>query len=65
MMSTILHEKGLALSVLKPISCILVRTRIRSAYNHTQYMDEENMQWYANYMEELEGILDNTVSVNF
>ena len=36
-------------------------------YNYAQYMDgrREMMQWYAGYMGELEGRLDNVVSVNF
>ncbi len=39
----------------------------RGMYNYVQYVDghKEMMQRYADYMDELEGSLDNVVSVNF
>lgn len=42
------------------------KNAIRGTYNHAQYMEgrREMMQWYADYMDELERGLGNVVSVN-
>lgn len=65
-MSIILHEKGNSAWTETQLAHIDKNT-IRGRYNHVQYMDghKEMMQRYADYMDELEGSLDNVVSVNF
>lgn len=66
-MSTILHEKGFNSAWIETQLAHIDKNAIRGTYNHAQYMDgrREMMQWYADYMDELEGSLDNVVSVNF
>ncbi|MEM8107688.1 tyrosine-type recombinase/integrase [Morganella morganii subsp. sibonii] len=66
-MSTILHEKGYNSAWIETQLAHIDKNAIRGTYNHAQYMDgrREMMQWYADYMDELEGGLDNVVSVNF
>ncbi|WP_433587284.1 tyrosine-type recombinase/integrase [Providencia alcalifaciens] len=66
-MSTILHEKGFNSAWIETQLAHIDKNAIRGAYNHAQYMDgrREMMQWYADYMDELEGSLGNVVSVNF
>lgn len=66
-MSTILHEKGYNSAWIETQLAHIDKNAIRGTYNHAQYMDgrREMMQWYADYMDELEGSLDNVVSVNF
>lgn len=66
-MSTILHEQGYNSAWVETQLAHIDKNAIRGTYNHAQYMDgrREMMQWYADYMDELEGSLDNVVSVNF
>ncbi|MEQ5127733.1 integrase arm-type DNA-binding domain-containing protein [Providencia alcalifaciens] len=66
-MSTILHEKGFNSAWIETQLAHIDKNAIRGTYNHAQYMDgrREMMQWYADYMDELEGSLDNVISVNF
>ncbi|EOZ4984478.1 tyrosine-type recombinase/integrase [Proteus mirabilis] len=66
-MSTILHEKGFNSAWIETQLAHIDKNAIRGTYNHAQYMDgrREMMQWYADYIDELEGSLDNVVSVNF
>lgn len=66
-MSTILHEKGYNSAWIETQLAHIDKNAIRGTYNHAQYMDgrREMMQWYADYMDELEGGLGNVVSVNF
>lgn len=66
-MSTILHEKGFNSAWIETQLAHIDKNAIRGTYNHAQYMDgrREMMQWYADYMDELEGGLDNVVNVNF
>ncbi|HHE6471087.1 TPA: tyrosine-type recombinase/integrase [Providencia rettgeri] len=66
-MSTILHEKGFNSAWIETQLAHIDKNAIRGTYNHAQYMEgrREMMQWYADYMDELEGNLDNVVSVNF
>lgn len=66
-MSTILHEKGFNSAWIETQLAHIDKNAIRGTYNHAQYMDgrREMMQWYADYMDELEGCLDNVVSVSF
>ena len=66
-MSTILHEKGFNSAWIETQLAHIDKNAIRGTYNHAQYMDgrREMMQWYADYMDELEGSLDNVVSVSF
>ncbi|WP_275076715.1 tyrosine-type recombinase/integrase [Providencia rettgeri] len=66
-MSTILHEEGYNSAWIETQLAHIDKNAIRGTYNHAQYMDgrREMMQWYADYMDELEGSLDNVVSVNF
>lgn len=58
-MSTILHEKGFNSAWIETQLAHIDKNAIRGTYNHAQYMDgrREMMQWYADYMDELEGIL--------
>ena len=66
-MSTILHEKGYNSAWIETQLAHIDKNAIRGTYNHAQYLDgrREMMQWYADYMDELEGSLDNVVNVNF
>ncbi len=66
-MSTILHEKGYNSAWIETQLAHIDKNAIRGTYNHAQYMDgrREMMQWYADYMDELEENLDNVVSVEF
>lgn len=66
-MSTILHEKGYNSAWIETQLAHIDKNAIRGTYNHAQYMDgrREMMQWYADYMDELEDSLDNVVNVNF
>ncbi|MCU6376609.1 tyrosine-type recombinase/integrase [Morganella morganii] len=66
-MSTILHEKGFNSAWIETQLAHIDKNAIRGTYNHAQYMDgrREMMQWYADYMDELEGSLDNVVNMNF
>ena len=66
-MSTILHERGYNSAWIETQLAHIDKNAIRGTYNHAQYMDgrREMMQWYADYMDELEGGLDNVVNVNF
>ncbi|MEQ4661523.1 MULTISPECIES: tyrosine-type recombinase/integrase [Providencia] len=66
-MSTILHEKGFNSAWIETQLAHIDKNAIRGTYNHAQYMDgrREMMQWYADYIDELEGSLGNVVSVNF
>ncbi|MGJ5722183.1 tyrosine-type recombinase/integrase [Morganella sp. B601] len=66
-MSTILHEKGFNSAWIETQLAHIDKNAIRGTYNHAQYLDgrREMMQWYADYMDELEGSLDNVVNVNF
>jgi integrase len=55
-MSTILHEKGYNSAWIETQLAHIDKNAIRGTYNHAQYMDgrREMMQWYADYMDELE-----------
>ncbi|MEQ4794744.1 tyrosine-type recombinase/integrase, partial [Klebsiella variicola subsp. variicola] len=66
-MSTILHEKGYNSAWIETQLAHIDKNAICGTYNHAQYMDgrREMMQWYADYMDELEGRLGNVVDVNF
>ncbi|MEG0432417.1 MAG: tyrosine-type recombinase/integrase [Morganella sp. (in: enterobacteria)] len=66
-MSTILHENGHNSAWIETQLAHSDKNAIRGTYNHAQYMEgrREMMQWYADYMDELEGSLDNVVNVNF
>ena len=66
-MSTILHEKGYNSAWIETQLAHIDKNAIRGTYNHAQYMDgrRELMQWYSDYMDELESSLDNVVNVNF
>lgn len=57
-MSTILHEKGFNSVWIETQLAHIDKNAIRGTYNHAQYMEgrREMMQWYADYMDELEGI---------
>lgn len=60
-MSTILHEKGFNSAWIETQLAHIDKNAIRGTYNHAQYMDgrREMMQWYADYMDGLEGSLVN------
>ncbi|EJD6039934.1 tyrosine-type recombinase/integrase [Morganella morganii] len=66
-MSTILHERGYNSAWIETQLAHIDKNAIRGTYNHAQYMDgrRDMMQWYADYMDELESSLDNVVNVNF
>nr|WP_314266765.1 integrase arm-type DNA-binding domain-containing protein [uncultured Moellerella sp.] len=66
-MSTILHEKGYNSAWIETQLAHIDKNAIRGTYNHAQYLEgrREMMQWYADYMDGLEGRLGNVVSVNF
>lgn len=55
-MSTILHEKGFNTAWIETQLAHVDKNAIRGTYNHAQYMEgrREMMQWYANYMAELQ-----------
>ncbi len=57
-MSTILHEKGYNSAWIETQLAHIDKNAIRGTYNHAQYLEgrREMMQWYADYMDELEGI---------
>ncbi len=65
--STILHEKVYNSAWIETQLAHVNKNSIRGTYDHAQYFDgrKEMMQWYADYMDELEGSLDNVVNVNF
>lgn len=62
-----MHEKVYNSAWIETQLAHIDKNSIRGTYNHAQYMDghREMMQWYADYMGELEGSLDNVVNVNF
>lgn len=64
--SKILHEKGYNSAWIETQLAHIDKNAIRGTYNHTQYMDgrRKMMPWYADYMDELEGSLDNVVNMN-
>ncbi|EPQ4127905.1 tyrosine-type recombinase/integrase [Proteus mirabilis] len=66
-MSTILHEKGYNSAWIETQLAHIDKNAIRGTYNHAQYMHgrREMMQWYADYMDELERSLSNVLSINF
>ena len=66
-MSTILHEKGYNSAWIETQLAHIDKNAIRGTYNHAQYMDgrRQMMQWYADYMDELERSLSNVSSINF
>lgn len=55
-MSTILHEKGYNSAWIETQLAHIDKNAIRGTYNHAQYMDgrRKMMQWYADYIDELE-----------
>lgn len=55
-MSTILHEKGFNSAWIETQLAHRDKNSIRGTYNHAQYIDgrKEMMQWYADYIDELE-----------
>ncbi|EIY5133027.1 Integrase [Klebsiella quasipneumoniae] len=55
-MSTILHEEGFNTAWIETQLAHVDKNAIRGTYNHAQYMEgrREMMQWYANYMAELQ-----------
>ncbi len=67
MMSTILHEKGYNSAWVETQLAHIDKNAIRGTSNHAQYMGgrRDVIQWYADYMDELERSLGNVVSVNF
>lgn len=64
--STILHEKVYNSAWIETQLAHIDKNSIRGTYNHAQYLDgrSEMMQCYADYMDELEGSLDNVVNMN-
>ncbi|WP_273827778.1 tyrosine-type recombinase/integrase [Providencia rettgeri] len=65
-MSTILHETGFNSTWIETQLAHIDKNAIRGTYNHAQYMDgrRELMQWYADYMDELEYGVGNVVSMD-
>ena len=65
-MSTILHETGFNSTWIETQLAHIDKNAIRGTYNHAQYMDgrREMMQWYADYMDELEYGVGNVVSMD-
>ncbi|WP_273839708.1 tyrosine-type recombinase/integrase [Providencia rettgeri] len=65
-MSTILHEKGFNSAWIETQLAHIDKNAIRGTYNHAQYMEgrREMMQWYADYMDELECGVGNVVSMD-
>ena len=55
-MSTILHEEGFNTAWIETQLAHVDKNAIRGTYNHAQYLDgrREMMQWYADYIGELE-----------
>ncbi|ELA2604327.1 tyrosine-type recombinase/integrase [Klebsiella oxytoca] len=55
-MSTILHEEGFNTAWIETQLAHVDKNAIRGTYNHALYLDgrREMMQWYANYMAELQ-----------
>lgn len=55
-MSTILHEQGFDTAWIETQLAHVDKNSIRGTYNHAQYLEgrREMLQWYADYMEELE-----------
>lgn len=55
-MSTILHEQGYNTAWIETQLAHVDKNTIRGTYNHAQYLEgrREMLQWYADYMEELE-----------
>ncbi len=66
-MSTILHENGFNTAWIELQLAHVDKNTIRGTYNHAQYLENrrEMIQWYADYLDELEVSLDNVVNVNF
>ena len=66
-MSTILHEKGFNTAWIELQLAHVDKNTIRGTYNHAQYLENrrEMIQWYADYIDELECGVGNVVSVNF
>lgn len=56
MMSTILHEKGYNSAWIETQLAHIDKNAIRGTYNHAQYLEgrKEMLQWYADYIDELE-----------
>lgn len=56
-MSTILHEQDYNTAWIETQLAHVDKNSIRGTYNHAQYLDgrREMLQWYADYMEALEG----------
>ncbi len=56
-MSTILHEQGFNTAWIEMQLAHVDKNSIRGTYNHAQYLDgrREMMQWYADYLDRLEG----------
>ena len=56
-MSTILHEQGFNTAWIEMQLAHVDKNSIRGTYNHAQYLDgrREMMQWYADYIDRLEG----------
>ncbi|MGF6192095.1 tyrosine-type recombinase/integrase [Serratia sp. 2723] len=56
-MSTILHEQGFNTAWIEMQLAHVDKNSIRGTYNHAQYLDSRRkmMQWYADYIGELEG----------
>lgn len=55
-LSTILHEQGFESAWIETQLAHADRNTIRGTYNHAQYLEgrREMMQWYADYLEELQ-----------
>lgn len=55
-MSTILHEQGYNTAWIELQLAHVDKNSIRGTYNHAQYLDgrREMLQWYADYLDELE-----------
>lgn len=66
-MSTILHEKGFNMAWIELQLAHVDKNTIRGTYNHAQYLENrrEMIQWYADYIDELECGVGNVVSVSF
>ena len=58
-MRTILHEQGFNTAWIEMQLAHVDKNRIRGTYNHAQYLDgqQEMMQWYADYIDNLAGTL--------
>lgn len=55
--STILHEQGFNTAWIETQLAHVNKNSIRGTYNHAQYLENrrEMMQWYADFIDELEG----------